>query len=87
MDIPGASLTSDMENSVHMMLCVRLSEQMAQLNPSINRKYVIAEIGINVLYVQLQKAMYKTLLSDLIFYQKLLKDIKSQGFELNPYDP
>ena len=30
--------------------------------------------------------MYGTLQAALIFYQKLLKDIESQGFDLNLYD-
>ena len=31
--------------------------------------------------------MYGTLQAALIFYQKLLKDMESQGFYLNLYDP
>jgi hypothetical protein len=37
--------------------------------------------------VKLQKALYGCLRSALLFYEKLVGDLKSQGFELNPYDP
>ena len=39
-----------------------------------------------VLYVQLLKALYGCLHSALIFYRKLLADLESIGFKLNPYN-
>ena len=60
---------------------------MAWLNPSIYQKYLRVENGQKVLYVQLKKDMYGTLRDALVFYQKLLKDTESQGFNLNLYDP
>ncbi len=35
----------------------------------------------------LQKALYGCINSALLFYQKLVGDLKSIGFKLNPYDP
>ena len=75
-----------MDNILHMVLRGRLSELMAQLNPSMYQKYVRVGNGQNVLYVHLKKAMYGTLWAALIFYQKLLKDMDSKGFYLNLYD-
>ena len=60
---------------------------MAQVNPSIYGKYVRVENGQELLYLHLQKYLYRTLWSALIFYKKILKDMESQGFELNLYDP
>ena len=40
-----------------------------------------------MLYVHLQKYLYRTLWAVLVFYKKILKDLESQGFELNLYDP
>jgi hypothetical protein len=40
-----------------------------------------------VLYVLLQKALYRCLKSALLFYRTLLANLKSIDFELNPYDP
>ena len=35
----------------------------------------------------MQKALYGMLRISLLFYLKLVKDLKVHGFELNPYDP
>ena len=86
-DIPCSFLSTDMDDIIHMVLHGRLSELMAQLNPSIYQKYVRVENGQKVLYVQLKNAMHRTLQDALIFYQKLLKDMDSKGFYLNLYDP
>ena len=56
---------------------------MAQVNPSIDPKYVRVKNGKELLYVQLKKALHGTLWATLIFYKKLLKDLESQGFNLN----
>ena len=37
--------------------------------------------------MELLTALYGCLRSALLFYRKLLRDLQSQGFELNPYDP
>ena len=39
-----------------------------------------------ILYVKMQKALYGLLRSALLFYRKLVADLKSDGFVLNPYD-
>ena len=39
--------------------------------------------GQELLYVQLKKALHGTLRATLFFYKNLLKDIESQGFNLN----
>lgn len=40
-----------------------------------------------MLYVTLQKALNGCMKSALLFYWKLVGDLKSIGFELNPYNP
>ncbi len=40
-----------------------------------------------MLYIQLEKALYGMMKSALLFYQKLVTDLQSIGFILNPYDP
>ncbi len=35
----------------------------------------------------MSKALYGMLKSTLLFYKKLVEDLKSVGFEINPYDP
>ena len=87
MDIPGSFIITDIDEIIKMVLRGRLSELMAKLNPSIYWKYVRVENGKKLLYVQLKNAMYRTLQAALVFYQKILKCMDSQGFGLNLYDP
>ncbi len=45
------------------------------------------EKGRSVLYVQLQKALNGMMKSALLFYKKLVGELQSMGFEINPYKP
>jgi hypothetical protein len=61
---------------------------MVQVAPSLYRKYVTSNTkGKPILYVQLEKAVYGMMKSALLFYRKLVADLKSLGYEINPYDP
>ena len=61
---------------------------MVQLDPKLYRKYAIASgKGKLMLYVKLNKALYKILKSALLFYQKLGSELEALGFDLNPYNP
>jgi hypothetical protein len=42
--------------------------------------------GKAILYVKMQKALYGLLRSALLFYRKLVANLESNGFVLNPYD-
>lgn len=87
-DLPGAYLFAEMDEIVHMVMRGQLAELMAETAPQIYRKYVTySKNGEAILYVTLQKALYGCLKSALLFYRKLVSDMKSIGFELNPYDP
>ena len=39
------------------------------------------------MYVRLSKEMYGTLKVELLYYRKLLKELREYGFVINPYDP
>jgi hypothetical protein len=87
-DVPGAFLSADMDEEVIMTIRGRLAELMVKAAPNIYRKYITIDANNQpILYVKLQKALYGCLRSALLFYEKLVGDLKSQGFELNPYDP
>ena len=61
---------------------------MVKVAPSIYHPFVTTNAsGKPVLYVELQKALYGMLKSALLFYRKLVADLQSVGFTLNPYDP
>jgi hypothetical protein len=60
---------------------------MVKTNPKMYRQYVVLEKGRSVLYLRLQKALYGMMKSTLLFYRKLVSELKKMGFEINPYDP
>jgi hypothetical protein len=71
-----------------MVLKGRLTELMVQVAPNLYRKYITVDRkGTATLYVKMQKAMYGLLRNALIFYKKLVVDLESAGYKLNPYDP
>jgi hypothetical protein len=87
-DIPGAFLQVDNPDFVLMRLDGVLAELMVTIAPKIYRKYITTNSkGKPVLYVQLEKALYGMMKSALLFYRKLVADLRSIGFDLNPYDP
>jgi hypothetical protein len=87
-NIPGAFLHADVDKDITMVLKGRLAELMVQVAPNLYRKYItVDKKGTAILYVKMQKALYGLLRSALLFYKKLLADLESDGFVLNPYDP
>eukprot|EP00957_Ditylum_brightwellii_P210976 15365620-Ditylum_brightwellii.AAC.2 len=86
-DLPIAYLNADMDDEVIIMMEVCLAELMAQTVPELYRKHLA--VGKNnkpMLYMKIQKALYGCLKSTLLFYNKLVGDLKELGFEVNPYD-
>jgi hypothetical protein len=87
-DIPGAFLHADSDEYITMILKGRLAELMVKVAPNLYRKYISVDAkGLAILYVKMQKAIYGLLRSALLFYKKLVSDLESTGFKLNPYDP
>jgi hypothetical protein len=85
-DISGAFLHANNEDYVIMRIVGTLAELMVKTNPKLNRKYVIIKKGRSVLYLRLQKALYGMTKSALLFYRKLVAELRDMGFEINPYD-
>ena len=80
-DIPNAFVQTDMEGDTVFM---KLTGKAAEI---LYRKFITIEKGKTVLYVEALKAIYGTLRASLLFYKKLVRDLKSIGFVINPYDP
>ena len=57
-DIPGAYLSVDMDNGVHIVFRGTLAELMTADDPALYRKLVTYEMGQAGLYFRLQKALY-----------------------------
>ena len=60
-DIPGAFMQADMDETVHVKLEGTMAELFARLDPKMYRKYVRTERGKPVLCVELLKALYGTI--------------------------
>ena len=86
-DIPGAYLSCDLDELVHMRLTGALAEYMVMIAPEIYSEYVhVDKNNKKVLYVRLKKALYGLLRSALLFYRKLSKVLDDEGFVKNNYD-
>ena len=85
-DIPGAFMQGDQDETVHMRLEGTLAELLTKCDPKLYRQYVVTEHNKPVLYVELIKALYGTLRAALIFWRKLTSKLIEWGFTINPYD-
>jgi hypothetical protein len=86
-NILGAILHADVNEDITMVLKGRLAELMVQVAPNLFRKNItVNRNGTAILYVKMQKALYGLLRSVLLFFNKLMANLESDGFVLNPYD-
>ena len=86
--VGGVFLTTDSDEDVVMELKGPLAELMCKINPSLYRKFIATNSkGQAILYVKIHKALYGLMRSALLFYRRMVKELESYGFELNPYDP
>jgi hypothetical protein len=90
-DIPNAfdqTRLKDDDDKAIMRLRGKLTELVVKVAPEIYTKYVIINYkGETVLYVRLLNALYGIMKAALLYYQRFVTDLKSIGFEINPYDP
>ena len=84
-DIPGAFMQAEMDETVHVRMKGKMAELLVKLDPKLYRKHVQIENGKPVLYVKFLKALYGTLRAALLFWKKLSKQLVSWGFTINPY--
>ena len=90
-DIPNAFITTRIEKK-YDIATIRLQGTLAELMvataPEIYRKYVTVNMkGELVIYVEALNALYGITKAALLFYIKFVENLKSIGFQLNPYDP
>ena len=85
-DIPGAFMQADMDETIHIGLEGIMAEILVKLDPKLYRKYVQVGNGKTVLYVELLKALYGTLRAALLFWRLLSAKLVEWGFTINPYD-
>ncbi len=87
LDIPGAFCHATNKDYTVMQMNGTLAKLMAKTDPKLYRKFLVDKKGKKVLYLRLQKALYSMMKSAILFYQKLVSELKSMGFVVNPYDP
>jgi len=73
------------DDYVVMRMNGTLAELMAKTDPKLYRKYLTDEKGKKVLHSRIQKALYRMMKSALLFYRKLISELKGMGFEIDPY--
>jgi Reverse transcriptase (RNA-dependent DNA polymerase) len=86
-DIPGAFMHVDIDELIHVRLEGQMAKLLARVDPEKYRTYMSKENGKEVLYVELQKALYGTLQAALLFWENLTEFLTQElGFEANLYD-
>ena len=91
-DIPNAFVQTAVEdrdkegNRTVMKIRGALVDILCEMDPYY-KDFVVIEGNQKVLYVHVTKALYGLLVSAMLFYNKLIKDLTGYGFEVNPYDP
>ena len=92
-DLPNAFIQSKLpeydKDGARYIMTVKgpLVDYLLQINSVLYEKHVVIEKGEKVLYLQVLRPIYGMLESALLFYKKVVKDLKERGFTINPYDP
>ena len=91
-DVPNAFIQTPMdykdgEPKVIMKLRGLTVEILLNKYPDIYKDYVIEVNGKKVLYLEITKAIYGQLRASLLWYKKFRRDLESNDFLFNKYDP
>jgi hypothetical protein len=89
-DVPNAFVQTEIDQSgekIVMKIRGVLVDMLVEMCPEIYQDFVVTHGKEKILYVRMLKALYGMLVASLLYYKKFVKDIKSIGFILNPYDP
>jgi hypothetical protein len=90
-DIPNAFIQTHIEDEKDMAIikiCGILVDILVEIAPDVYKPYVYQDKkGIKQLLVQCQNAIYGTMVTSLLYYQKFTNSLISISFEINPYDP
>ena len=90
-DIPNVFVTTQIEKKYDIAtirLWGKLAKLMVATAPEIYKKYVtVNRKGEIVIYMEALNELYGIMKSALLFYIKFVANLKSVGFQMNPYDP
>jgi hypothetical protein len=89
LDIPNAFVQRKISldgDKIIMKIRGQLLDILLEIRPGVYDNYVINEGKQRILYVRMLRALYRMLVSSILYYKKFRKDIEAIGFEVNPYD-
>ena len=87
LDVPRAFMQADIDELVHMRFTGEMVNMILQIDKDMYKDYVMMEKGEQVMYMELLKALYRTLCSAHLFWEKLSKQlIDVWGFVPNKYN-
>ena len=90
-DIPNAFIqTKVVDDKRKVIIRIRgpLVDMLVEIAPEVYGPYVTYDKhGNKQLLVECQNALYGTMVASLLYYEKFTSSLKSEGYEMNPYDP
>ena len=79
-------MQAEMDEIVHVKFEGEIAEMLVKLEPKLYRKFIKDEHGKPVLYMELLKALYGTIMRvALLFWKKLTSKLVEWEFVINPY--
>ena len=75
LDVPGAIIQADIDELVHVRFTGEMVKVLLQIDKEMYSEYVMIEKGEQVMYMELLKALYGTLRTACLFWQKLSKQL------------
>ena len=87
LDVLGAFMQVDMDELVHVWFQGEMVDKLLEIDHDLYTSYVTVEKGEKVMYVELLKALYRTLRAARLFWEKLqAKLVTDWGLTPNWYD-
>ena len=87
LDVPGAFMQAEIDELVHVWFTGAMVNMLLQIDHEMLKDYIVIERGEWVMYMELLKALYRTLRTARLFWQKLAKQlIDIWGFVPNKYN-
>ena len=75
LDVPGAFMQADIDELVHVRFTGEMVNMLLQIDNEMYKDYVVMEKGKQVMYMELLKALYRTLRAARLFWQKLSEQL------------
>ena len=90
-DVPNAFIQTrvvDDKRKVIVRIRGPLVDMLVEIAPEVYGPYVTTDKhGNKQLLVECQNALYGTMVASLLYYEKFTASLRSEGYEMNPYDP